>query len=129
MNNGSYALAVLLLCASSTLAQFPPSQAPPPYINPKTFPPDIAAPTSAPTPEKTSRPLTADAVKRAVETGLRKQAGLASGNIKVNVTEHAVVLYGSVPADKDDIAARRIAEYYAGERHVEDNLQIGAVSQ
>src|SRR5437868_14084962 len=98
MNNGSYALAVLLLCASSTLAQFPPSQAPPPYITPKTFPPDIAAPTSAPTPEKPSRPLTADAVKRAVETRLRKQAGLASRNIKPNLTDAAVVLYGSLLA-------------------------------
>jgi osmotically-inducible protein OsmY len=91
----------------------------------KSFPPDIAAPTSEPNWEKSPRHLTSEAVKSAIENDLHRHKEIASRNITVNVTKDAVVLYGSVPSVQDDTAAKWIAESHAGERHVEDNLQIG----
>ena len=126
MKNRSYVLAALVVLASVlAFAQYPQPPTMPPEITPKTFPPEIIAPSSAPSSQKGLKPLTSEAVKSAIESDLHRHTEIASGNINVNVTKHAVVLYGSVPTVQDDIAAKRIAESHAGERRVEDNLQIG----
>jgi hypothetical protein len=126
MKNKRYALAVLLVFASSVVfAQYPQPQTLPPDITPKSFPPDIVAPSSELSSQNAPRPLAPEAVKRAIESDLHRHTEIVSANINVNVTKHAVVLYGSVPSAHDDAVAKGIAESHAGKRRVEDNLQIG----
>jgi len=125
MKNRSYLLALWLLASSVAFAQYPQPQGVPPDIVPKSFPPDIVAPSPAPSAEKAPRLPASETVKSAIESDFHRHREIASGNINVNVTEDVVVLYGSVPSAHDDIAATWIAEVHAGERRVEDNLQIG----
>lgn len=119
----------MLLLLLASFAQYPQPQRVPPDIVPKSFPPDIVAPSSASSAEKAPRLRTSEAIKSAIESDLHAHREIASGNINVNVTEDAVVLYGSVPSAEDDIAAKWIAEAHADERRVEDNLQIGPPPQ
>jgi hypothetical protein len=126
MKNGSYVLALLLLASSVAFAQYPQPQWVPPDVVPKSFPPDIAAPSSE---SKAPHLPTAEAVKSAIENDLHRHREIASRNVNVKVTEDIVVLYGSVPSAEDDIGAQWIAEVHAGERRVEDNLQIGPPPQ
>jgi Flp pilus assembly secretin CpaC len=114
-------LVLILALSTATSAQLWQSQETP---SPESFPPDIAAPSSSPDVQKASKQLTAEEAKSAIEEKLRTERRLPGENINVHVTEHAVVLSGSVPTEKDDAVARRIAESYAGERQVEDNLMI-----
>jgi BON domain len=125
MKNATYVVALLLALSLAAFAQNPQPQWVPPDIMPKGFPPDIAAPASEPNWAKSPRHLTSKTVKSAIANDLRRHKEIASGNINVNVTDDAVVLYGSVPSIQDDTAAKWIAESHAGERRVEDNLQIG----
>jgi hypothetical protein len=124
MKNATYVVALLLALSSAAFAQYPQPRWVPPDIMPKSFPPDIA-PASEPDWANSPRHLTSKAVKSAIANDLRRHKEIASGNINVNVTDDAVVLYGSVPSIQDDTAAKLIAESHAGERRVEDNLQIG----
>ena len=125
MKNATYVVALLVALSSAAFAQYPQPQWVPPDVVPKSFPPDIAAQSSESSAEKVPHLPTAEAVKSAIENDLHRHTEIASRNINVNVTEDAVVLYGSVPSTQDDIGAQWIAEVHAGERRVEDNLQIG----
>jgi hypothetical protein len=125
MRNATYVVALLLALSSAAFAQYAQPQWVPPCIIPKSFPPDISASSSEQNWAKSPRHLTSKAVKSAIENDLHRHREIASTNINVNVTEDAVVLYGSVPSIQDDTAAKWIAESHAEERHVEDNLQIG----
>ena len=75
----------------------------------------------APNPE---RPLTPSEAKRPIEEKLRTQPGLYSKDIHVTLRAGAVELYGSVPSLRDRLLADRIAESYAGNRQVQDHLNV-----
>ena len=51
-----------------------------------------------------------------------QQQGLSG--VMVNVTDSAIELTGTVPSSRDRTTAKRIAQSYAGNRKVTDNLTV-----
>jgi hypothetical protein len=70
------------------------------------------------------RALTSNEVRTQISTTLRGEPGLSSRNIKVDVTDNAVVLSGTVPTSNQSLLAQRIAHSYAGTRRVTNNLNV-----
>jgi hypothetical protein len=69
-----------------------------------------------------------DQVRSDIQTAFRNEPTLTSSNISVNVTDDTVELNGSAPSSKDRDEAKRIAQSFAGNRRVVDNLQVGGGS-
>ena len=117
-------------------AKPPDAPAPPPSQNAGQNPgtPANAAPGSSSAsepqengaePEQNSgRPLTTSEAQTQIEQKLRGEPGLSSRNIKVEVTDNAVVLSGTVPTSNQSLLAQRIAHSYAGTRRVTNNLNV-----
>jgi lipid-binding SYLF domain-containing protein len=71
-----------------------------------------------------ARSLTPTEAKSQIEEKLRTQPGLSSKDIRVTLRADAVELSGSVPSEHDRSLADRIAQSYAGNRQVQDHLNI-----
>jgi osmotically-inducible protein OsmY len=69
-----------------------------------------------------------DQVRSDIQTAFRNEPTLTSSNISVNVTDDTVELNGSAPSAKDRDEAKRIAQSFAGNRRIVDNLQVGGGS-
>jgi len=59
-----------------------------------------------------------------IETALRNEPTLSNSSINVNVTADKIELSGSVPSGKDRQTAKRIAQSFAGNRKVVDNITV-----
>lgn len=70
------------------------------------------------------RSLTPAEAKSQIEEKLRTQPGLYSKDIRVTLRTDAVELSGSVPSERDRFLADRIAQSYAGDRRVQDHLNV-----
>jgi HSP20 family molecular chaperone IbpA len=70
------------------------------------------------------RPLTSDEARKQIEHKLQSEPGLSSRDIHVDVTDHTLVLNGSVPTTNQSLLAQRIAQSYAGSRRVSNKLNI-----
>ncbi|HYL12692.1 MAG TPA: YSC84-related protein [Terriglobales bacterium] len=76
------------------------------------------------TPANPERSLTPAEAKSQIEEKLRTQPGLYSKDIRVTLRADAVELSGSVPSERDRSLADRIAQSYAGDRQVQDHLNV-----
>jgi len=65
-----------------------------------------------------------DQVKSDIQTAFRNEPTLTSTNISVNVTDDSIELNGSAPSAKDRDEAKRIAQSFAGNRRVVDNVKV-----
>jgi hypothetical protein len=65
-----------------------------------------------------------DQVKNDIQTALRNEPTLSSSNVSVNVTDDSIELNGSAPSAKDRDEAKRIAQSFAGNRRVVDNIKV-----
>jgi hypothetical protein len=65
-----------------------------------------------------------DQVRSDIQTALRNEPTLTSANVSVNVTDDSIELNGSVPSAKDRDEAKRIAQSFAGNRRVVDNIKV-----
>jgi hypothetical protein len=66
-----------------------------------------------------------DQVKNDIQTAFRNEPTLTSSNVSVNVTDDSIELNGSAPSAKDRDEAKRIAQSFAGNRRVVDNIKVG----
>jgi hypothetical protein len=66
-----------------------------------------------------------DQVRNDIQTAFRNEPTLTSSNVSVNVTDDTIELNGSAPSSKDRDEAKRIAQSFAGNRRVVDNLKVG----
>jgi BON domain len=55
---------------------------------------------------------------------LRNEPTLSSSSVAVNVTDDSIELNGSAPSAKDRDEAKRIAQSFAGNRRVVDNIKV-----
>ena len=74
------------------------------------------------TPDHQTRVLSPTETKVAIEEKLKREPGLDSKDIQVDLTASAVTLSGSVTSTDDHDKAMQIARSYAGDREVEDHL-------
>jgi|GraSoiStandDraft_57_1057295.scaffolds.fasta_scaffold278228_1 hypothetical protein len=121
---------------SSDQAAPPDAPAPPPSQNagqnPSTPADESQGTPSATEPQESGaesaqtsgRALTTSEAQSQIEKKLRGEPGLSSRNIKVEVTDNAVVLSGTVPTSNQSLLAQRIAHSYAGTRRVTNNLNV-----
>jgi hypothetical protein len=65
-----------------------------------------------------------DQVRSDIQTALRNEPTLSSANVSVNVTDDSIELNGSAPSAKDRDEAKRIAQSFAGNRRVVDNIKV-----
>ena len=72
-----------------------------------------------------SSSTSSDQVKSDIQTAFRNEPTLTSSNIAVNVTDDSIELSGSAPSAKDRDEAKRIAQSFAGNRKVVDNMKVG----
>jgi osmotically-inducible protein OsmY len=71
--------------------------------------------------------LTTPEVERLIEDGLSSEAALADARVEVRTDDHEVVLTGTVTSDKQREAANDIAKYFAGNRRVENKIQVAGL--
>jgi osmotically-inducible protein OsmY len=64
------------------------------------------------------------ALQKRIETSIKNNASLADSSVTVNVSENAIDLNGTVGSNKAKMDAERIAQSYAQNRKVNDNLQV-----
>jgi lipid-binding SYLF domain-containing protein len=67
---------------------------------------------------------TAAQIQAQILEKLKAEPGISASDVNVNVSDDAIELSGSVPTQNDKAAARRIAESYAGSRHVVDDKLV-----
>jgi osmotically-inducible protein OsmY len=65
-----------------------------------------------------------DQVKSDIQTAFRNEPTLTSSNITVSVSDDSIELNGSAPSAKDRDEAKRIAQSFAGNRRVVDNVKV-----
>jgi hypothetical protein len=65
-----------------------------------------------------------DQIKNDIQTAFRNEPTLTSSNVAVNVTDDSIELSGSAPSAKDRDEAKRIAQSFAGNRKVVDNIKV-----
>lgn len=65
-----------------------------------------------------------DQVRSDIQTAFRNEPTLTSSNVSVNVSDDSVELNGSAPSAKDRDEAKRIAQSFAGNRRVVDNIKV-----
>lgn len=123
------AMGAILLLATVMAAQ---QQAHPPYAPP---PNEVPRPpvTSEPDPGQmrpdTHAPPTAPAlssadIQKEIEKKISDEPGLVGANVNVTVDDRSVVLSGTVDSQEQHDLAMRMAQSVAGDRPVDDKLQI-----
>ncbi len=63
-------------------------------------------------------------LQKQIETAIKNDASLTDSTVSVNVTGNAIELNGTVGSNKAKTNAERIAQSYAQNRKVSDNLQV-----
>ncbi len=63
-------------------------------------------------------------IKQQIENSLKNEPTLMGSNVIVNVTDDKIELTGKVPTGKERQTAKRMAESFAGNRQVVDNLTV-----
>ena len=115
-------LASILLLAMlgfSQNTQQPPTD--PTQTTPPTFP---GHPTEQTPPDQNARPLSTDEVQQQIEQGLTSQTELANTHIKVKTSDSSVTLNGTVDTERQHQIALRVAQSYAGDRKIVDNISL-----
>ena len=69
-----------------------------------------------------------DQVKSDIQTALRNEPTLTSSSITVDVTDDSIQLNGSASSAKERDEAKRIAQSFAGNRRVVDNVKVSGSS-
>lgn len=117
-------LGSVLLLAASLIAQQP---AHPPHQPPAQQPPSADQPTE-PMPPDTKAPAPAalpnSEVQQKVQHTIADMPELSSANVKVSVTDDAIALTGTVNSQEQHDLALRVAQSYAGDRSIDDKIQI-----
>jgi hypothetical protein len=121
-------LGSLLLFIASAMAQPQgnPQSDPPPYSTPSTFPqaPDstgqMPPDTKAPPPKQ----LSAAEIQDQIQNKLDSEPALNTNDLKATVDDTSAALDGTVQNEQQHALAIRIAQSYAGERRIIDNIEI-----
>ena len=119
-------LASVLLFATAGFAQYPQSPNGPPQTTPPTFP---GNPKEQMPPEQNGRPLSTNEVQHQIKQALASQDELADTHIKVKTSESTVTLSGTVDTEKQHETALRVAQSYAGDRKIVDNIYLQSQMQ
>ncbi len=86
--------------------------------------PDSTASQAAGSASATPAASGSEQVKSDIQTAFRNEPTLTSTNVSVSVTDDSIQLSGSAPSAKDRDEAKRIAQSFAGNRKVVDNIQV-----
>ncbi len=121
---------LVLLLATSALAQYPAQQAP--QTTPPTFPQGQQAPDRgeippdqmAPDQDASSQRMSTMEVQQQIQQGLSSQPSLHQSKIDVRVTEASVFLTGTVDSEAQHELALRVAGSYAGDRQLIDKIKV-----
>jgi hyperosmotically inducible protein len=100
----------------------PPHETPPPPVTgertPGQMPPDTKAPATP--------AVTNSDVQQQIQKKISEEPGLAGANVSVSVDDRSVVLTGTVDSQEQHDLALKMAQSVAGDRPIDDKLQIRA---
>ena len=68
-----------------------------------------------------------DQVKNDIQTAFKNEPTLTSSGVSVDVSSDTITLSGSAPSQKDRDEAKRIAQSFAGNRKVVDNVKVSGM--
>ena len=116
------------LVATAVLAQQPgPPPTVPPRGTPPTFPEDRAPRQQMP-PDQEAPPqgqgLSTPEVQQRIQQGLNSEPMLRNSNVGVHVDENSVILTGTVDSEQQHDLALLIAQSYAGDRKIVDQIKV-----
>ena len=116
------------LVATAVLAQQPgPPPTAPPRGTPPTFPADRAPRQQMP-PDQEAPPqgqgLSTPEVQQRIQQGLNSEPMLRNSNVGVHVDENSVILTGTVDSEQQHDLALLIAQSYAGDRKIVDQIKV-----
>jgi Flp pilus assembly secretin CpaC len=114
-------LASALLLTSLSFAQ--QQGQPPPNSTPPTFPREDTPQKKMPR-DQEAQPLSTTQVQEQIQQGLNSEPALANTKVSVKTSEDSVVLGGTVDSERQHKLALRIAQSYAGDRKIVDNIKI-----
>lgn len=115
----------LALVASAFAQQQPPTN-PPPYTTPPTFP-EGQAPTQQMPPDTKAPPaqaLSTPEIQQQIQGKLNSEPALAKTNVGVKTDDMSVTLTGTVETEEQHDLALRIAQSYAGDRKILDEIKL-----
>ena len=135
-------LAICLLVATLAVAQqqTPPGSTPPTFPSDtehKGVPPDTTAPPQQPAPpdantppqaplppDRNAQPMSAGEIQQEMQKKLDTEPDLSSAHVKAEVNDTVVTLTGTVEGEQQHDLALRIAHSYAGDRTIDDKIQV-----
>jgi hypothetical protein len=114
-------LASVLLLTAMGFAQQGQSPNDPPQTTPPTFP---QTPREQMPPEQEGRPLSTVEVQQQIQKSLTSEPDLANTNVAAKTDENSVTLNGMVDTERQHQIALRVAQSYAGDRKIVDNISL-----
>ena len=96
---------------------------PPPNSTPPTFPREESPQTQMPS-DQEAQPLSTTQVQKQIQHGLNSEPALSNTNVSVKTGEDSVVLGGTVESEKQHELVLQIAQSYAGDRKIVDNIKV-----
>jgi hypothetical protein len=121
---------IFLLLASMVYAQqqgqAPPTTSPP-YQTPPTFPEGRQTPRAQMPPDTEAPPrqtMSTEQVEQQITQRFSSEPELSKSNIDAKVDDKSIVLTGSVDTETQHDLAVRIAQSYAGDRRIVDQIKV-----
>jgi BON domain len=118
---------LILVLAGSALAQHPQPSSVPPHTAPSASTPGGSGRKPL-TNVRPARRLSNSEVQRQIEEKLRSEPDLADAKLGVKTNDNSVTLKGTVVTDRQHHLAFRIAESYAGDRKIVDEIKTARPS-
>jgi len=117
-------LALAFATSAFAQQQFPTN--PPPHTTPPTFPDDQASRQQMPPDTKAPPPqaLSTAQVEQQIQDKLNSEPALANTNVGVKTDGKSVTLTGRVDTNAQHDLALRIAQSYAGDRKIVDQIKV-----
>jgi osmotically-inducible protein OsmY len=117
-------LALAFAASAFAQQQFPTN--PPPHTTPPTFPDDQASRQQMPPDTKAPPPqaLSTAQVEQQIQDKLNSEPALANTNVGVKTDGKSVTLTGRVDTNAQHDLALRIAQSYAGDRKIVDQIKV-----
>jgi hypothetical protein len=117
---------MVLLAATSTLAQQSGQPPSPPHSTPPTFPEGQQAPSGRMPPDQEAPPqgLSNREAQHQIQQRLKSEPALRNSDISATVDDTSVVVMGTIHSEQEHDLALRIAQSYAGDRKIVDKLKL-----
>jgi hypothetical protein len=122
-----FVCALLLLATPGILGQQQPSQNPPPYTTPPTFPdshPQSQQPPVLPEQQGQAGAISSSDIQQQLQQSISEDPTLSDAKVETKVDEQSIILTGMVQDETQHRKVLATVEPYAGKRKIVDRLLV-----